>query len=338
MWLWWWSWSAFAAGSLGFEVSFPMFPCMDGWAACVVDARVVDPDLQVDSSGKVSPADARIAFWALEPTAMFSPFTGLSAYSPPTAPVAVAHPPPVAQDRPVSPPADRAKTPVDPGRKEVVAVVVPVPSVSPGGASDVKLPPPVVPAGGCADLRAFEARARVGQLGEVDTGCLSARFDVEGARADRVAISSLLMADAWARGDRTGWEKLVQRHLEVVDAEDPDVAYRYADHLARKGPSRAAEAIRWADVALAHGSVWTGDTYAKRTSSLYKVRAVAAQALWKQAIDGGTAGPAEVDAARARTRRAAKEWAGYLEQTGQDATTAWQLCEAAAGRDGGCRP
>lgn len=63
-----------AAFAGDFADAFPAFPCMDGWMACIVGGQAQDPDLKPDSTGLPSPANARIGFWDLQPTAGFSPF------------------------------------------------------------------------------------------------------------------------------------------------------------------------------------------------------------------------------------------------------------------------
>lgn len=71
---------AWAGTWADFEAAFPTFPCQDGWAACVVDGKPLHPDLQPGGTGMPQPADLRVG-WDLQPTASFSPFVGLSAYT-----------------------------------------------------------------------------------------------------------------------------------------------------------------------------------------------------------------------------------------------------------------
>ena len=68
------SWSDFAE-------AFPLLPCHDGWAACIVDGDHVDPGLVSDSTGMPTPASMRVGWFDLKPTPTFSPFSSLSAYT-----------------------------------------------------------------------------------------------------------------------------------------------------------------------------------------------------------------------------------------------------------------
>src|SRR5688572_2616704 len=102
---------AFAAGWSDYSAAFPAFPCQDGWMACVVDGKTVTPDLQKGSTGLLQPADLRVG-WDLQPTAAFSPFPRLSAYTgqlvaaaepePEPEPVAEAEPEPEPEPEPVA--------------------------------------------------------------------------------------------------------------------------------------------------------------------------------------------------------------------------------------------
>ena len=72
--------SAVAADWSDFEDSFSASPCPDGWLGCVIDGDQINSGL-VEQGGVPTPADLRIAWFDLEPTATFSPFTALSDYS-----------------------------------------------------------------------------------------------------------------------------------------------------------------------------------------------------------------------------------------------------------------
>ncbi|HHO50461.1 MAG TPA: hypothetical protein ENK18_06190, partial [Deltaproteobacteria bacterium] len=54
-----------------FVLAFPAYPCPDGWTACVVWDQRLDPEWRGD------PADQRITWFELAPTAAFTPFVGL---------------------------------------------------------------------------------------------------------------------------------------------------------------------------------------------------------------------------------------------------------------------
>ncbi len=86
---------ALAGGWSSYNAAFPGFPCSDGWAACRSGEKVVSPGMSRDSAGRPIPSDARFGWFDLQPTAVFSPFTGLSSYSGPVGgAVAAVTPPP----------------------------------------------------------------------------------------------------------------------------------------------------------------------------------------------------------------------------------------------------
>jgi hypothetical protein len=195
--------------------------------------------------------------------------------------------------------------------------------------------------GDCADVQALETKALLGQLSEATTSCLETRLANAPKMTDKKRVSSVLMANAWAKGDKDGWESLVKRHLDEIDQSDPDLCYKYALHLSRQGPSRASGVIRWANVALENRMVWIGDTYTSRVYSLYKVRAAASQALWMQAEQEHTGSPNDntrekVDKYRNLTKVNAREWYEYAKSSGKDANLALQLCMSAAGTSDYC--
>jgi hypothetical protein len=149
------------------------------------------------------------------------------------------------------------------------------------------------------------------------------------------------MGNAFSKGDRKTWEQLVKRHLDEIDQSDPDLCYKYALHLARKGPGRASGVIRWANVALENRTVWTGDTYKARVNSLYKMRAAASQMLWQSAEQEHASAPSEstqskIEKYRNMTKVNAREWYEYAKASGKDPTKALQLCMSAAGTSDYC--
>jgi hypothetical protein len=75
------SFPALAGGWSTYNTAFPGFPCSDGWAACLSGDQAVGPGMSRDGAGRPIPADARVGWFDLKPTAVFSPFAGLSAYS-----------------------------------------------------------------------------------------------------------------------------------------------------------------------------------------------------------------------------------------------------------------
>ncbi len=151
----------------------------------------------------------------------------------------------------------------------------------------------------------------------------------------RSKISRLLMVDAFSKGDKERWAKLIQRHLEEIEQSDPDLAYKYALHLSHQ-PDEASGQLRWAQVALENRSVWTGSTYEARVYSLHKLRADAAQKLWQQTEVAVAASPDDADLqvqaleARKRTAALAREWFEVSQVLDRDTETALALCRSAA--------
>jgi len=188
----------------------------------------------------------------------------------------------------------------------------------------------------CEDLKSMEIFAAVGDLGEGLVTCLDDRYQAAAKQTEKNTVSRLLMADAWNRGDRSKWEQLVVRHLEEVDQSDPDLCYKYATQLSRKGPSRARGVIRWSGVALENKTRWIGDQYTRNVYQLYKLRTAASMNLWAVAQSGHTTNPDEASLAKSEKARnqakvMAREWYDYSKQAGKDPTKALQACISAAG-------
>ncbi len=176
----------------------------------------------------------------------------------------------------------------------------------------------------------------LGKLTDGQTACLEGAYTAAAKPTDKDKISRILMANAYSKGDTKTWEKLIKRHLEEIDQSDPDLCYKYAVHLSKGGAGRASGVIRWANTALDNRTVWTGDTYVSRVSGLYKLRAAAAQSMWKASEEEHAKAPTEetkkkVDESRNTTKTFAREWYEYCKQAGKDTTTALQLCVSAAG-------
>ena len=113
-----------------------------------------------------------------------------------------------------------------------------------GGTEPPVVPPvvavtKVVVPDGCDELAKLEPPAMLGKLPEPTVACLEGRFSTASVITEKDKISRVLMANAWAKGDKATWEKLIKRHLTDVDASDPDLAYKYSDFLAKKGAARA---------------------------------------------------------------------------------------------------
>ncbi len=187
----------------------------------------------------------------------------------------------------------------------------------------------------------LEPAAMLGKMSDGQTAACETTLAAASKMTDKGKVSRLLMVNAFSKGDKATWEQLVKRHLDEIDQSDPDLCYKYALHLSRKGVGRSSGVIRWADVALENRTVWTGDTYTSRVYSLYKLRAAASQKLWGSSEQKHTESPSEdtkgkVDKYRAMTKVMAREWYEYAKVAGKDTTKALQLCMSAAGTKDYC--
>jgi len=151
---------------------------------------------------------------------------------------------------------------------------------------------------------------------------------------DQANVSMVLITNAHAKGDLEEWERLMEHHLNKVERDNPALAYRYALFLFEKGPAESLATYRWTGVALSSRSAWAGEAYTERVYSIYKLRAAAAQSLWKQSIDAlesfpGPENENRVKTQRFLTRNVAKEWYDFASIHEQDPTMAYQLCNIA---------
>jgi hypothetical protein len=151
----------------------------------------------------------------------------------------------------------------------------------------------------------------------------------------------VLITNAHGKGDIEEWEKYMEQHLTDVERENPALAYRYALHLFEKGPGESQATYRWTGVALKSRSAWAGEAYTERVNSIYKLRAAAAQSLWKQSIEAldsfpGPENENRVKTQRFLTRNVAKEWYEFAAGHEQDPTMAKQLCTIASLDDTYC--
>ena len=121
----------------------------------------------------------------------------------------------------------------------------------------------------------------MGELGTPRRECLERRLASAKAQTDKRKISLVLLADAEARQDQKDWSRLMKRHLEHIDRSDPNMCFKYAAYLSRKGAGSAYGVIRWADYALENKQKWSGNTYKKYVYGLYRLRAQAANKLWQ---------------------------------------------------------
>jgi hypothetical protein len=182
---------------------------------------------------------------------------------------------------------------------------------------------------------AMEDRASKGTLSAAQIACLDGSYKVVTSLADRDAVSMTLINNAKAKGDNTMWEFFVRRHLNEVSDDNPALVSRFAFYLFEKEPRDAAGAYRWADRALDLRAAWTGAVYTEKVYGLHKLRAAAAQELWKAAEEANIADPSDDNAKLAMHYRlqmldVSKEWMSFAKLSGKDASTAVKLCTMAA--------
>jgi uncharacterized membrane protein YgcG len=204
-----------------------------------------------------------------------------------------------------------------------------------------KDPVPSAGAGDCTNLRKLEPQAMLGKLNPEQAKCLEGRIADAAKQTDKDKISRVLMTNAYSSGDKKEWEKLIKRHLDEIDRSDPDLCYKYARHLSKKGPGSSYGVIKWADTALENRTMWTGSTYTSRVNSLYKLKAASAQKLWINAEKDLEAGSDDkTKAAQEKTKNMtkvfAREWYEYAKSAGKNANPALQLCISAAGTEDYC--
>ncbi|MCO4745839.1 MAG: hypothetical protein KC912_13680 [Proteobacteria bacterium] len=190
----------------------------------------------------------------------------------------------------------------------------------------------------CEDLRALEPSAMMGRLSVDQRSCLQASMDATKVQTEKKAVSLLLIQNAWTQ-DKTAWGKLVKQHLERIDQSDPNLCYKYAQHLYKR--KSHASTIRWAEVALENKTRWSGETYTSRVYDLHKLKAAAQQAIWMAAEDAHKTAPsAETDAKRESARTAtkvyARQWLDYARSASKDTTKAMMVCTSAAGTETYC--
>ncbi|MEN0061874.1 MAG: hypothetical protein AAGA48_06955 [Myxococcota bacterium] len=330
-----------------YRAAFPMFPCSDGWAGCIVEGQ------RVGQGVDALPADLRVDWFTLGATATFSPFAGLSTYTgdsqasgervpnvverPPSnpkepEPVAVQPVPRPAQpvQRPVRPVPPRPARPVPPPVSPVQPVRV---AKDPGGTGDES---------GCGDLIALETPAMLGQLEKDSRACLEGRIAGSDKQTTKLHASMILIQNAWGAGQRGQWEKLVLRHLEEIDRSDPALCYKLALHLEEQGPPRAAEVIRWADLSMSNARrVWSDEDYTDKMYSLHRLKSKAASELWYVAEEHHTSNPTPdsrqaAEKYRGQAKNYSKEWYLFAKRVGKDTTHPREMCLSAAGTSDFC--
>lgn len=188
---------------------------------------------------------------------------------------------------------------------------------------------------GCDDLLLLEPRSMLGRLTEEQILCLQTRLSTTGAQTTRSAISRILVADAWSRGDDHRWSGAIRRHLEQIDRSDADLCYLFARWLAARA-STDPEAIRWAQLALDNAHRWEGPRRIQRVDALHRIRTVVAQSLWLDAetdvLQQRT--PERIGRAtfwRNQTKTLAREWLQFALAAGVDSSLPYELCLSAAG-------
>lgn len=196
-------------------------------------------------------------------------------------------------------------------------------------------------ASGCGELLKLETAAIIGQLSATQIRCLDELLREAERQTFKDKISRVLLNDAWAKGDEHRWEGIARRHLETIDRSDPDMCYKFAYYLAERGPDKADEAMRWADIALDNRSIWEGDLYVRRVYALMQIRAVAAEKKWAYLEKEYIRAPSEAkqneaNEARNEAKTLAREWLEYAKGSQTEAELPRQLCMAAAGTTDFC--
>lgn len=193
----------------------------------------------------------------------------------------------------------------------------------------------------CDDLVALEPAALMGQLSPGQTECLEARIVSTSRMTEKDKVSRVLIMDAETKGNRSRWETLMKRHLEEIDRSDPDLCFKYAIFLSRKGVGRAHGVIRWSDYALENKAKWSGGTFVSRVYSLLKLKAEAANRIWQSAEEAYVADRSDENEGKTQkyrdlTKVYAREWLDYARASSQDTKNAMALCVSAAGNRSYC--
>lgn len=197
----------------------------------------------------------------------------------------------------------------------------------------------------CGNLRKLEPKAMMGKLSDAEIRCLDGTLRGDDKQTYRDKISRVLMADAYAKKNDDRWETIVRRHLNDIDRSDPDLCYKFATFMLKrvpnKGPDAADEVMKWSDVALENKQMWTGDTYVKRVSTLYRVKATAAFKKWEYLENKFNDKPSDElskgkEEARNEAKNLAREWLSYAKEAGLDQSKADAMCQSAAGTSEFC--
>jgi hypothetical protein len=152
----------------------------------------------------------------------------------------------------------------------------------------------------CDDLPALEPLALLGRLTPEDRACLLALRDATDDAAVRERAGRILLADAWARDDRAGWEEQARylRALGPAPAPDP----RRHPGKPRSPASQARLAARMAHAAE---NVLDRKCTVDPGSLSFPVHTVESTALlWAICARQAGVDPREADALLARARSA----------------------------------
>lgn len=189
----------------------------------------------------------------------------------------------------------------------------------------------------CSNLVMIEPRAMLGRLTDPEIECLEVQLRHEERQTSKDRISRVLMADAWVKKEPGRWEGAVRRHLSDIDRSDADLLFIFARYLAKQGPDRAVETLKWADLALQNASQWDGEVYTERVYDLYRLKAIAAQQKWYSLEQMYLANDQRKELMnqagdwRNATKNYAREWLQYAYNTDMETDTAVRLCVSAAG-------
>ncbi|MEZ4321260.1 MAG: hypothetical protein R3F61_27540 [Myxococcota bacterium] len=149
---------------------------------------------------------------------------------------------------------------------------------------------------GCSDLPQLEPRAALGRLSATEIDCLLEHRDGPNGEA----VSSLLLLDAFSRGDSPRWEALARHHLANLH-EDADLAYKLALHC--RNTMKQEDSRHFAGIALAHREQWSGAVWVARIQSLHELRYRASLAVY--------------GAQDARTEQDRDAWRDFLQSIGR---------------------
>lgn len=194
----------------------------------------------------------------------------------------------------------------------------------------------------CGDLLKIEPRALLGRLSAEEVLCLERELRHSNRITQQDRISRVLLADAFAKKEPRRWEAAIRRHLIEIDRSDGELCYIYARSLARSGPDRADETMRWADRALAVSRrTWSGDVLVSRVDALHRLKVLAARQKWFDMEQYFLDSPTPEAQKRANywrnyTKTAAREWMVFAQAAGQEYEVARQLCISAAGSEVFC--